>query len=157
EGRITVGRGGIRDGGGPAGWEAGLAAQVQESRRGHRPTVEQLGDADWRHVAAVGSRSTQLGAVVLVLPGRLDARGLRSLERAAQIVTLLALREVAVVEAEERVRGELLAELLGTRGAPPAHTRLRAASRHIDLRALHVVLAVRVPDGRRIATRGLLL
>ena len=50
----------------------------------------------------------------------------RNLERAAQIVSLLTLLQNAQMDAEERVRGELLVELLTVSGPLPDVVRLRA-------------------------------
>lgn len=149
DGHVTVGRGVDVD-------HPVVADQIGESSRSGRSVVRPAVPG-WRHVAAVGSGTTQLGALVLVLPERLDARGLHSLERAAQIVTLLALRQAAVVEAEERVRGELLTELLSSPGAVSEHARLRAAGRHVDLDRPHVLLAVAVGGDRRAAARAVVL
>jgi GAF domain-containing protein len=54
---------------------------------------------------------------------------------------------VAAGEAEQRVRGELLDDLLDARDRDPRLLRERAARLHADLDAVHVVLAARLEGG----------
>jgi sugar diacid utilization regulator len=70
---------------------------------------------------------------------------MRTLERTAQIMGLLILKETAVAEAEERVRGELLTELLVS--APPVSPsqRARAQARGIDIQSLDVLVVAESP------------
>ena len=86
---------------------------VEESRRSGHCVVLNPSRGRHRAVVAVVAGSTFLGALVL------DAGELafgpverRTAERAAQITALLALKQDAIIDAEQRVRGDLLADLL---------------------------------------------
>lgn len=95
-------------------------------------------------VAPVVAASELLGALVAV--GRpLDDTEVRLLERAALVTALLLLNQRSVAEAEERVRGDLLDDLLTVPHADVAGLLRRAARLGIDLDRPHA-LAVCVPD-----------
>ncbi|MFV0131154.1 helix-turn-helix domain-containing protein [Streptomyces sp. HMX112] len=103
---------------------------------------------DW--VAAVSAGGEMFGALVLRGQPDLDPVDRRTLERAAMVTSLLLLAHRSAGEAEQRVRGELLDDLLD---APDRDRRLlkeRAVRLGADLDAPHVVLAARtdrpVPD-----------
>jgi GAF domain-containing protein/sugar diacid utilization regulator len=123
--------------------DTGLLRDIAESRRTGRCVVSSDAQPP-RLVAAVGTGMTFLGALILARPEVATALDVRNFERVAQIVALLTLRQEAIVEAEERVRGELLNELLANRTPPSDATRLRARARHFDLTRPQVILAVRV-------------
>lgn len=76
-------------------------------------------------------------------PG-LDPVDQRTLERAAMVTSLLLLARRSAAEAEQRVRGELLDDLLDARDRDPRLLRERASRLHADLDAGHVVLAARL-------------
>ncbi|MEU6096983.1 GAF domain-containing protein [Streptomyces sp. NPDC047079] len=99
---------------------------------------------DW--VAAVAAGGELLGALVLRGHPRLDPVDQRTLERAAMVTSLLLLARRSAAEAEQRVRGELLDDLLDVRDRDPRVLRERAARLRADLDATHVVLAARL-DG----------
>ncbi|GGZ35939.1 helix-turn-helix domain-containing protein [Streptomyces poonensis] len=99
---------------------------------------------DW--VAAVAAGGELLGALVLRARPGLDPVDQRTLERAAMVTSLLLLARRSAAEAERRVRGELLDDLLDARHRDPRLLRERAARLHADLDAAHVVLAARI-DG----------
>lgn len=99
---------------------------------------------DW--VAAVSAGGELLGALVLRGRPGLDPVDQRTLERAATVTSLLLLARRSAAEAEQRVRGELLDDLLDARDRDPRLLRERAARLHADLDAAHVVLAARL-DG----------
>jgi GAF domain-containing protein/sugar diacid utilization regulator len=101
-------------------------------------------DGDW--IAAVASGGELLGALVLRGHPGLDPVDQRTLERAAMVTSLLLLARRSAAEAEQRVRGELLDDLLDARDRDPRLLRERAARLHADLDATHVVLAARL-DG----------
>ncbi|MGR3874432.1 helix-turn-helix domain-containing protein [Streptomyces graminifolii] len=100
---------------------------------------------DW--VAAVSAGGELLGALVLRGRPGLDPVDQRTLERAATVTSLLLLARRSAAEAEQRVRGELLDDLLDARDRDPRLLGERAARLHADLDATHVVLAARL-DGR---------
>lgn len=113
-----------------------------ESVDGH---ATRRGD-EW--VAAVSAGGEALGALVLRGQPDLDPVDQRTLERAAMVTSLLLLARRSAGEAEQRVRGELLDDLLD---APERDRRLlkeRAARLGTDFDAPHVVLAARLdrPD-----------
>ncbi|PKV84128.1 GAF domain-containing protein [Streptomyces sp. TLI_146] len=97
---------------------------------------------DW--VATVAAGDEVLGALVLRGHPALDPVDRRTLERAAMVTSLLLLARRSAGEAEQRVRGELLDDLLDAPGRDPRLLRDRAARLRADLDAPHVVLAARV-------------
>ncbi|MEU7426199.1 GAF domain-containing protein [Streptomyces sp. NPDC040750] len=101
-------------------------------------------DGDW--ITAVTGGGELLGALVLRGHRALDPVDQRTLERAAMVTSLLLLARRSAAEAEQRVRGELLDDLLDARDRDPRLLRERAARLHADLDAGHVVLAARL-DG----------
>jgi sugar diacid utilization regulator len=99
---------------------------------------------DW--VAAVTAGGELLGALVLRGHPGLDPVDQRTLERAAMVTSLLLLARRSAAEAEQRVRGELLDDLLDARDRDPRLLRDRARRLHADLDTTHTVLAARL-DG----------
>lgn len=100
--------------------------------------------SDW--IAAVAAGGELLGALVLRGHPGLDPVDQRTLERAAMVTSLLLLARRSAAEAEQRVRGELLDDLLDARDRDPRLLRERASRLQADLDATHVVLAARL-DG----------
>ncbi len=163
------------DGGGPAG----LARALAEVLRGSVSVLDADGralasageeppqPADFvRELAASRSRRTSatrgtacatpaiaadehLGTLLFVRGG-LDASDVHALERAAQAFALMLLHERGVAAAEQRLRGELLDELLGAPHRDPEGLGRRASLVGLDLRLPQVVLVARAEDaGRR--------
>ncbi|MFR0354513.1 helix-turn-helix domain-containing protein [Streptomyces sediminimaris] len=97
---------------------------------------------DW--IAAVTAGGELLGALVLRGHPGLDPVDQLTLERAAMVTSLLLLARRSAAEAERRVRGELLDDLLDARDRDPRLLRERASRLHADLDATHVVLAARL-------------
>lgn len=100
-------------------------------------------------VVAVVAGDTLLGAI-LVGQGELDLGAVeqRTIERAAQIAALLVLKQEAVTEAEERVRGELIGDILRAGSSPATALEelvLRARARGVRLDRLRMVTVVLVP------------
>ncbi|MFJ3583336.1 helix-turn-helix domain-containing protein [Streptomyces sp. NPDC090127] len=95
-------------------------------------------------VAAVAAGGETFGALVLHGQPDLDPVDRRTLERAALVTSLLLLARRSAGEAEQRVRGELLDDLLDTPDRDPRLLRERAARLRTDVDAPHVVLAARV-------------
>ncbi|MFM9371979.1 helix-turn-helix domain-containing protein [Streptomyces sp. Da 82-17] len=122
-------------------------AQALERSRADGHAV-QHGD-DW--IAAVAAGGELLGALVMRGHPALDPVDQRTLERAAMVTSLLLLARRSAGEAERRVRGELLDDLLDGRDHDPRLLRERAARLQADLDAPHVVLAAHLGSG---ATAG---
>jgi sugar diacid utilization regulator len=99
-------------------------------------------DDDW--IAAVTAGGELLGALVLRGHPGLDPVDQLTLERAAMVTSLLLLARRSAAEAEQRVRGELLDDLLDARDRDSRLLRERARRLHADLDATHVVLAARL-------------
>ncbi|MER6959748.1 helix-turn-helix domain-containing protein [Streptomyces sp. NPDC000618] len=119
--------------------ECAPADSVEASRaQGHAVRHED----DW--IAAVAAGGELLGALVLRGRPGLDPVDQLTLERAATVTSLLLLARRSAAEAEQRVRGELLDDLLEARDRDPRLLRERAARLHADLDAPHVVLAARL-------------
>ncbi|WNE95109.1 GAF domain-containing protein [Streptomyces luomodiensis] len=120
------------------------AAAVDRSRADGRAVRD--GEQDW--VAAVSAGGELLGALILRGHPRLDPVDQRTLERAAMVTSLLQLARRSAGEAEQRVRGELLDDLLDAPDREPRLLRERAARLRADLDAPHVVLAasIEAPD-----------
>ncbi|MFF0433691.1 helix-turn-helix domain-containing protein [Streptomyces sp. NPDC004327] len=97
---------------------------------------------DW--VAAVSAGGETFGALVLRERPDLDPVDLRTLERAALVTSLLLLARRSAGEAEQRVRGELLDDLLDAPDRDRRLLRERAARLRTDTDAPHVVLAARI-------------
>lgn len=119
---------------------AGVTGAALEASATEGHAVRQ--GSDW--VAAVTAGDEQLGALVLCGHPGLDPVDQRTLERAAMVTSLLLLARRSAGEAEQRVRGELLDDLLDARDRDPRLLRDRAARLHADLDATHVVLAARL-------------
>ncbi|WDF35856.1 helix-turn-helix domain-containing protein [Streptomyces sp. T12] len=119
---------------------AAAPAQALEASRAEGHAVRH--DDDW--IAAVAAGGELLGALVLCGHPGLDPVDQRTLERAAMVTSLLLLARRSAAEAEQRVRGELLDDLLDARDRDPRLLRERAARLDADLDAGHVVLAARL-------------
>ncbi|MEU3949803.1 GAF domain-containing protein [Streptomyces sp. NPDC029526] len=100
---------------------------------------------DW--IAAVAAGGELLGALVLRGHPGLDPVDQRTLERAAMVTSLLLLARRSAAEAEQRVRGELLDDLLDARDRDPRLLRERASRLNADLDATYAVLATRLETG----------
>ncbi|MFF8278900.1 helix-turn-helix domain-containing protein [Streptomyces lateritius] len=102
-----------------------------------------LRDGD-RWVAAVSAGGESFGALVLHGQPDLDPVDQRTLERAGLVTSLLLLARRSAGEAEQRVRGELLDDLLDAPDRDRRLLRERAARLRTDVDAPHVVLAARI-------------
>ncbi len=128
-------------GGGP-----GDPAAVEESRRSGRAV--RAGDT-W--VAAALAGAEHLGTVVLRGRPGLDLTLQRTLERGAMVTALLLLFSRTAADAEERVRGELLDDLLSERvDHDRGRLRERARLHGADLDRLDTVLVAAVEDDDRL-------
>ena len=126
-----------------------IDAIAQSAATGHGTTLVTAGGATCSVVAIVAGE-TYLGALV-VSGNELHEVDVRTIERAAQIIGLLTLQREAVLQAEEQVRGELVAELLSSRLTTTAQQRDRAAAREIDLPALRSIIVVSCGQDQRAA------
>jgi hypothetical protein len=123
--------------------EADLADALQRAHRSGRRTtsVDEAGIA--HSVASIRAGDSYLGALAWsrkASTGAPDDIDLRTLERATHVMGLLILKEQAVVDASERLSGELLTELMiGGPGIGPTQ-RVRTRARNIDPDRLDLVL-----------------
>ena len=97
-------------------------------------------------VAAISTPDEPLGALALRTGADLRDPDRRILERAALVTALLMMLRSSAVEAEARVRGELLDDLLDGRAAGSASLDGRIRRMGLDPRAPHVVLSARCPS-----------
>jgi DNA-binding PucR family transcriptional regulator len=115
-----------------------VAASRREGRTVHR---------DGLHIAAVVAGAEDLGSLVLRADTPLVDADQRILERAATVTALLHLFARNVADAEGRVRGDLLDDLLVDPVRHEGTLRARAARLDVDLDSAHVVIAVATDDG----------
>jgi GAF domain-containing protein len=101
----------------------------------------QTGDGAWVAVAAAGDE--HLGTLVLRATEPLDLPERRTLERGALVTALVLLFGRIEAEAESRVRGELLSDLVSGRDLDPDRLSQRARRQGADLDAN---LAIAVAD-----------
>ena len=100
-------------------------------------------------VLAAGAGSEALCTLVLHAPGDLSETDTRILERAGVVTSMLLLFRRSLAQAEGRVRGELLEDLL-TRGVEdPVTVRQRARRLGVDLDAAHVLVVLTCPPRQR--------
>ncbi|MGD9959157.1 helix-turn-helix domain-containing protein [Nocardioides sp.] len=108
------------------------------------------------HVAAALASGEHVAT--LVLRDRKAALGLperRTLERAALVTALILVFDRSVADAEERLGGELLADLLDGREPDPVRRRERAGRQHADLEGpLALVVACLDEPGQQTAHRA---
>ncbi|MGV9266956.1 helix-turn-helix domain-containing protein [Kitasatospora sp. NPDC003701] len=127
-----------RDTAGPAGHPptpADLQQAVEESRSAGRAVLR-----NGRWICAVLAGSELLGSLVLHTPAHLDAADRRLLERAGVVAGLLLLLRRSVAETENRIRGELISDLLTNPDRDPAGLTARARRLAVDLGRPHLVL-----------------
>jgi GAF domain-containing protein len=111
-------------------------------------TVHAAGEGDWWMVAITAGQQS-VGSLVLDRDAPLDDADQRILERAALVIALLLLSLRSGLEAESRVRGELLDDLLRTQAADPAAIAERAHRLGSDLDEPHAVFVVHCDDAAR--------
>ncbi|MFI1913853.1 PucR family transcriptional regulator [Nocardia sp. NPDC020380] len=99
-----------------------------------------------------GAGSEPLCTVVLHHPGELSGSDQRILERAALVTALLLLFRRSIAEAEGRVRGELLDDLLGGRVPDREALQTRAGLLGVDLTRAHVLVVIDHAKHPRAAT-----
>jgi sugar diacid utilization regulator len=117
-----------------------------------RSTGRTVRDGSW-WTAAVTVDNELLGGLVLQRDAVLSDADQRILERAALVTALLLLIRRTAAEAESRVRGELLEELLGSSVRDPEGLRERARRLGADLDQPLAVVVARVDE--RAVSRAL--
>jgi len=129
-GQVTVYDGDSRLLAGPdaAGGAGGLAAAVEQARRFGRSVELEPGV----YVSAAAAGEDHLGTLVL-RSAELEQSERRTLERAAIVTALVLLFARTEAEAEERVRGELLTDLVSGRDLDESLLRGRALRQGADL------------------------
>jgi GAF domain-containing protein len=100
-------------------------------------------------VLAAGAGSEALCTLVLHAPGELSETDTRILERAGVVTSLLLLFRRSLAQAEGRVRGELLEDLLSRGVEDPVTVRQRARRLGVDLDAAHVLVVLTCPPRHR--------
>jgi sugar diacid utilization regulator len=91
----------------------------------------QTGEASWVAVASAGEE--HLGTLVLDTRQPMDLPARRTLERGALVTALVLLFQRTEAEAQSRVRGELLSDLVSGRDLDPDLLRERARQQGSDL------------------------
>ncbi|TXS42487.1 helix-turn-helix domain-containing protein [Streptomyces sp. OR43] len=130
-----------------AGW---LAEAAEESRTGARAVHR-----DGRVVCAVLAGQELLAGLVLHRGRALDDSDRRLFERSAVVTGLLLLLRRTVAETENRIRGELIADLLTDAGRDPAGLAERGRRLGIDLDRPHLLLVAESGTRERLAPAAL--
>ena len=133
---------------GPAYAEA-VASAVAESRL-HGRAIAYRG----RWICAVLAGQELLGSLVLTGRPVLEDADRRLFERASVVTALLLLLRRSVAETENRVRGELLTDLLNSPERDPDGLVERGRRLGVDLRQPHLLLVAAVPDESRSKLAG---
>ena len=126
----------------------GLRSALADSRRTGRCVTTTDNAGEFHNLVAILAGDSYLGAVVLShtqTPGEVEAR---TLERASQILGLMTLKQNAVAEAEERVRGELLTEVITSPRPYDTGLTARAEARHLTIDDFNALLVVDCPSLR---------
>jgi PucR C-terminal helix-turn-helix domain/GGDEF-like domain/GAF domain len=109
---------------------------------------------DGRWVCAVLAGQELMGSLVLHDRPHLDDPDRRLFERAGVVAALLLLLRRSVAETENRVRGELLADVFGDPGRDPAGLLERGRRLGVDLGRRHLVLVAEVTADARERLAG---
>jgi len=131
EGRLLAGREEV---------VAGLEDSIERARSSGRSVRTE--DGAWVAVAAAGEE--HLGTLVLRSGEALDRPERRTLERGALVTALVLLFRRTEAEAESRVRGELLSDLVSGRDLDAARLQERARQQGADL-DIDLTIAVAQP------------
>ncbi|WP_166355619.1 helix-turn-helix domain-containing protein [Phytoactinopolyspora limicola] len=121
-----------------------LVAAITEALANARVARTGTDHDTWVATAAAGNEP--LVALTLRRTTALDAAEQRILERAAVVAALLLLRRRSVSDAEHRVRGELLDEMLDTPRGDPETLRQRARRVATDPEQPYVIVVADAPD-----------
>ncbi|MFJ8700677.1 helix-turn-helix domain-containing protein [Streptomyces ardesiacus] len=123
---------------------AALVRAAEESRATARAVVH-----DGRWVCAVLAGQELLGSLVLAGRPDLDGPDRRLFERSGVVTSLLLLLRRSVAEAENRVRGDLITDLLTAPDRDPAGLVARGRNLGVDLNRPHLVLVASTDAGAR--------
>jgi hypothetical protein len=129
-----------------------LAQAVADSLSSGRVAVQRVGDGASWYVTAVTVDQQQFGALALQREQALDEADRRILERASLVTALLMLSVRSAHEAENRVRGELLDDLLRNPHQDPDGLHDRARRVDVDLGLPHAVFVVGLDGADRART-----
>jgi sugar diacid utilization regulator len=130
-----------------AGW---LVETAEESRTGARAVHR-----DGRWICAVLAGQELLAGLVLHRRGRLDDSDRRLFERAAVVTGLLLLLRRTVAETENRIRGELISDLLTDADRDPAGLAERGRRLGIDLDRPHLLLVAEAGAREKLCAAAL--
>ncbi|MGC5022454.1 helix-turn-helix domain-containing protein [Micromonospora sp. DT47] len=135
-------------GGGPPLVDEPLLAAVHDARRtGGTIELDLATGRCWLAAAVAGT--DHLGTLVLSDPDQLAQPARRIFERAAVVTALLLLFQRSVAEAEHRVRGELLNDVLLHSDRDSATLRERARHHRTNLDVQHAVVVATTDYGDR--------
>ncbi|MGW2520656.1 helix-turn-helix domain-containing protein [Streptomyces sp. NPDC001617] len=109
---------------------------------------------DNRWICAVLAGQEVLGSLVLHNRPRIEESDRRLFERASVVTALLLLLRRSVAEAENRVRGELIVDLLAAPDRDPAGLAQRSRRLGVDLDRPHLVLVAAGTTGSRERLAG---
>ncbi|HEV7146923.1 MAG TPA: GAF domain-containing protein, partial [Pedococcus sp.] len=128
----------------------GLQDAVREARASGRSVAIAAGAGAPSYVAVALAGTEHLGTLVLSeLSAELGLAERRTLERGALVTALVLLFARSVAEAEVRVRGELLGDLLDGQDLDEFRLRERARRQHADLEGPSVVAVAVVHEVER--------
>ncbi|GFM96793.1 hypothetical protein Sfulv_16040 [Streptomyces fulvorobeus] len=127
-----------------------LADTAEESRAGGRAVHR-----DGRWICAVLAGQELLASLVLHQRRRLDDSDRRLFERAAVVTGLLLLLRRTVAETENRIRGELISDLLGDAERDPAGLAERGRRLGIDLDRPRLLLVAESAARERLGAAAL--
>lgn len=132
----------------PDGAAGGLLGDDDLATARHALQANRTVGEDDVFATPVVAGDTQLGALVLRRAGVLEQGDRRTLERSALVTALLLLFRRGVAEAEARVRGELLEDLLSNADRDPEalHERVRVLGG--DLQRPHAVVVAQLAGDR---------
>ncbi len=128
-GRLAV----FDDDGRPLTGEGTVTEDVDAAMAEARASGRSVLTAEGAWVAVAAAREEHLGTIVLHTAEPLDRPERRTLERGALVVALVLLFGRTEAEAESKVRGELLVDLVSDRDLDPATLRERARQEGADL------------------------
>ncbi|MFF1831076.1 helix-turn-helix domain-containing protein [Paenarthrobacter sp. NPDC058040] len=148
---ILVRKGGVTSPSGTAGpliITPPVTDAIGLSRRTGRVALTGQEDGTMCAVAAIVADGTYMGSIVHRGQSTLDASHTATLERAGQVSALMTLIREARLDAEERVRGELLTEILSDGGLSfSEELSMRAHSRKVPVADIRCVAVVYAEEG----------